>query len=69
LATQHEEVVGLIALDEKRISANHQRLYLLHKGFLTGTKVPVADVARTNNLTVQEVQEVISRVEKAQSSP
>lgn len=68
LATQHEEVVGLIALDEKRISASHQRLYLLHKGFLTGTRVSIADVAHKNNLTVQEVQEVISRVEKARSS-
>ena len=65
LATQHDDVVSLITLDDKGISARDQTLYLYHKGFITGSPTPMEEVASQNNLTVEEVEATIKGVEAA----
>jgi tetratricopeptide (TPR) repeat protein len=67
LARQHEEVLGLMDLDEKGINQRDQEVYLLHKGFTTGTITPTIDVALQSGLTVEEVEEITKRVETARS--
>jgi len=69
LARQHDEVVGLIKLDDKSISAKHQETYLLHKGFVTGVATPFADIALRIELPVEQVKEIVDQVEAALSSP
>lgn len=69
LARQHEEVTGLIALDETGVSPGYQDLYLLHKGFMTGKPVPIEEVARQRFLPPDRVREVIAEVESTLLSP
>jgi tetratricopeptide (TPR) repeat protein len=63
LATEHEEVVSLIDLDEKGIERTAQDIYLLHHGFITGRRVPPPAIARKYGILEKEVVNILSRVE------
>jgi len=63
LATEHDEVTGLIELDAKGIENKAQEIYLLYKGFTTGEEVPLAEVARGFGLSKTEARAILSSVE------
>lgn len=63
LASEHEEVVSLIHLDSMGVNEKNQEVYLLHKGFMTGKKVPLAVVAEKYGLSEVEVSKILSSLE------
>ena len=63
LATEHDEVIGLLNLDARGIGNKAQDIYLLYKGLATGKEVPLADVARRFGLSETEAKATLSLVE------
>jgi tetratricopeptide (TPR) repeat protein len=63
LATQPQEVVDLMKLDEKFIPEPDQEIYLLHKGFITGRKVSPQQLALKCAMDKEEVEAVLSFIE------
>ncbi len=60
LATQPQEIVSLIDLDEKFIPELDQQIYLLRAGFITGRRVSPAGIARKLGLSQDEVEAILS---------
>jgi len=63
LATEHAEVISLLDLDDRKIGGLAQEIYLLHRGFVTGRKVPLARVARKSGLSEAATRALLSLVE------
>jgi tetratricopeptide (TPR) repeat protein len=63
LATQPEEIVDLIRLDEEDISEFSQHIYLLHQGFITGRKMSPAGIARKLGMSTAGIKVVLDSVE------
>jgi tetratricopeptide (TPR) repeat protein len=63
LAREHEEITGLIALDEKGIDLRDQGIYLLRRGFVSGEEVGEEEVARWYGISEEEVARVVLWVE------
>ena len=66
-ATQPEEIVDLIRLDEKNISEREQQVYLLSQGFVTGQKVSPPAIALKSGLPPEEIMNILASVEKTLS--
>jgi tetratricopeptide (TPR) repeat protein len=62
LATQPEDIVDLILLDEEKISETDQMIFFLHHGFITGKSVPPSGIARKMRLTSKEVENKLQRI-------
>lgn len=57
-----EELERLIELDERGISPRDQQVYLLHRGYITGSEVSTEEVARRRGISEAEVLEILSRI-------
>jgi tetratricopeptide (TPR) repeat protein len=55
LATQPQEIVELIRLDEEHITERTQEMYLLAEGFITGKKISIPELAHRFALSPAEV--------------
>jgi tetratricopeptide (TPR) repeat protein len=64
LATQPEEVVDLIRLDEEQIPDEIQYAYLLSQGFVTGKKVSAAKIAEKLRLSLAQIEAALALVER-----
>jgi tetratricopeptide (TPR) repeat protein len=62
LATQPEDIVDLIRLDEENISETDQMIFLLRRGFVTGRSEPPSKIARKMRLSVEEVGNTLQRI-------
>jgi len=62
-ARQHDEVVRLMSLDQIAVNARDQEIYLLAKGFVTGSAISLQRVAAKYRLSADEVGKITSRVE------
>ena len=62
LATEHDEVVGLIELDAKGIDELAQDIYLHYQGFATGRRVPLPSIGRRFGLSEAETGAILSSV-------
>lgn len=62
-AREHEEVVQLIELDRVGIGLEEQEIYLLRKGFITGEEMSPAEIARIRGSPVEEIEQVLARIE------
>jgi tetratricopeptide (TPR) repeat protein len=62
LATQPQDVVDLIKLDDAFIPEIDQEIYLLQRGFITGRPVPAERIARKLRLPPEEVDAILSMV-------
>lgn len=63
LATEHDEVISLLDLDARGIGSSAQEMYLLHRGFATGRKVPLPRVAKRFGLSEAETRAILSSME------
>jgi tetratricopeptide (TPR) repeat protein len=63
LATQPEDIVDLIHLDEENIPESSQQIYLLKQGFITGRKESPARIAQKVGLSTAEVKAILDSVE------
>jgi len=63
LATEHDEIIGLLDLDAKGIDNQAQGIYLLYKGLATGKGVPLTEVAGRFSLSEAETKAILSSVE------
>ncbi|MFC2017502.1 tetratricopeptide repeat protein [Chloroflexota bacterium] len=63
LAREHDEVISLFDLDARGIGNLAQEMYLLHRGFATGKKVPLPRVATRFGLSETETKATLSFVE------
>ena len=59
-----EELEKLIELDAKGLSREEQEVYLLHKGFRTGTELSAEEVARRLGMPLKRVRQVLCLLEK-----
>jgi tetratricopeptide (TPR) repeat protein len=62
-ARQHDEVVRLMALDQIGMSSSDQEMYLLRKGFVTGSELPTERVAARYRTPANEVNRITAEVE------
>jgi tetratricopeptide (TPR) repeat protein len=62
-ASQYEEVVRLMALDQIGLSARDEEICLLRKGFVTGKEVPPEQIAAKLRMSAREVNRITSRIE------
>jgi len=63
LATEHDEIIGLLDLDTRGIDNQAQEIYLLYKGLTAGKEVPLAEVAGRFGLSEAETKAILSSVE------
>jgi tetratricopeptide (TPR) repeat protein len=61
LATQPEDIVDLIRLDEEDIPETDQKAYLLYHGFITGRQVSPAVIAKKTGLSIVEVVRIVEK--------
>lgn len=64
LAREHEEITGLMRLDEAEIDEKAQEIYLLKKGIITGRAAPLPQVATRFKLSEDKVRAVLAGVER-----
>jgi len=63
LAREYDEIVQLIELDAMEIPPQMQEIYLLRKGFITGTEEAPVDIARECRIPQSEVERILSETE------
>lgn len=63
LAKEHDEVTSLLQLDAQEVDSLAQEVYLLYKGFITGSKVTPAVIAMRFGLSEAETKAILSSVE------
>lgn len=66
LATEHDEIVGLIELDERGVPPKIQDIYLLRHGFITGKPMPPAEIAAALGISEDEVGMALSEAPATQ---
>ncbi len=64
LASQPQDVVDLIKLDECLVPELDQQIYLMRRAFVTGRKVPVKQIAAKLAVPEGEVEAVLKMLEK-----
>jgi tetratricopeptide (TPR) repeat protein len=67
-AVQPREIEDLLILDEKFVPELDQQIYLLSAGFITGTKVPIEQIARKLSLDPEEVEAVVGFMVRVMSA-
>lgn len=61
-AIEHEEISGLIDLDERGLGNKEQEVYLLYAGFITGRRLPPSRIARRLGLPAGETKNILAHV-------
>jgi tetratricopeptide (TPR) repeat protein len=61
LATQPEDIVDLIGLDEENMPEIDQKAYLLYHGFITGRQVSPAVISKKTGLSIVEVTNILEK--------
>jgi hypothetical protein len=64
LATQEEDIVGLMRLDEENIPETAQQAFLLHQGFITGRPESPAGISKKLGWTITAVKAGLASVEE-----
>lgn len=64
LATQPEDIVDLIRLDEEKVPELGQQIFLLHHGFVTGRKLAPSKIARRLKLTPEKIKDILDSISK-----
>lgn len=64
LAREYEESEALIALDEAGIDEASQQVFLLRKGFVTGSEMDSLGVARRTGMNREQVESILASIGK-----
>jgi len=62
LATQPDEIVNLTELDELKIPDNLQHIYLLNKGYVTGSNLTPSVIAARLKIPVDEIRDTLNSI-------
>jgi tetratricopeptide (TPR) repeat protein len=62
LATQPDDVVDLIRLDEEHLADAEQSIFLFSQGFITGRRMSPAGIAKKAGLSEEEVKRILKSI-------